>query len=89
MAQTFAVLKSLPRFGQMPSSAQLTLLISYLAAITGQNWRTRNNSVQLHSSTYKTNSSLANKTNSKQLNGLLTDKDKQPNIQRSMIKSLR
>ena len=55
----------------------------------GQSWRSRNNFIGTHSSGFRNKSALTRKSNSSQLEELLTDRDKQPNLQRTFVKTLR
>lgn len=56
---------------------------------TGVSWRARNNFIATHSGGFRNKSSTMRKTNSNQLEELLQEQDKQSNLARSMIKSLR
>jgi hypothetical protein len=60
---------------------------SYQVGATGVSWRIRNNSISTHSS-FKFRS-ISRKTNSKQLQQLLKEEDKQSNLARTMVRSLR
>jgi hypothetical protein len=56
---------------------------------TGVSWRARNNLINTHSDQFRNKSHLVLKSNSRGLEELLQEKNKQPNLKRSMIKSLR
>jgi hypothetical protein len=61
----------------------------YSVGTSGQSWRIRNNSISTHTGGFRNKSSISRKCNSDVLEDLLSEKDKQPNLQRSFVKSLR
>ena len=73
----------------MSPPAQLAYLFLYSVGQTGQSWRSRNNFVGTHSDGFRNKSALVRKGNSQQLECLLTERDKQSNLQRSFVKTLR
>lgn len=52
----------------------------YSVAATGVSWRNRNNLIATHSSAFRTKSHLPKRSHSQQLEGLLSEKQKQPNL---------
>lgn len=63
--------------------------MTFAVGSTGQSWRTRNNFITTNFSGLRNKSTLTKKNHSKQLGSLLEESDKQSNLARSMVKSLR